>query len=91
MIDALQKHPSMAHDPDMLYRMSVPSEVLEARATERALAKLKGSAESGAIPGAHKATQVTSEKPTGSLSFDDAVQYAKDALKKKGLSAPVGG
>jgi len=91
MIGTLQKHPSMAHDPDALYRMSLPTDVLEARATERALARLKGGADSGAIPGASKATQVTSQKPSGALSFDDAVKYAKDQLRAQGLHAPVGG
>lgn len=91
MIDTLRKHPSMANDPDTLYRMSVPQSVIEARATERALKKLKAGTDAGAVPGAAKATQVTSDKPTGKLSFNEAVEYAKASLRKKGISAPVGG
>ena len=90
MIDTLQQHPSMANDPDRLYQMSLPAEVLEARATERALARLKGSTDAGAVPGAQKATQTTSNKPTGSISFDEAYKYAKGELARQGLTGPVG-
>jgi hypothetical protein len=90
MIGTLQKHPSMAHDPDTLYRMSVPQELLESRAMEKALAKLKGGADAGAIPGA-KQTRITSQKPSGALSFDDAVKFAKSQLQSRGLSGPVRG
>ena len=91
MISTLQAHPSMANDPDKLYQMSIPSEVLEARATERALKRLKGGAESGAITGTKRATQTTSNKPTGLMTFDESVAYAKDQLRKQGISRPVGG
>jgi hypothetical protein len=91
MIRSLQKHPSMAEDPDALYRMSVPPEVWEARATERALKRLKTGADSGAVPGVSKATSTTSEKPTGPLSFNDAVKFAKRQLSKQGVTGPVGG
>lgn len=89
MITTLQRHPSLAGDPDKLYQLSVPAEVMEARATERALAKLKGKAESSAISGTNKTTQKTSDKPAGKLSFNEAVQYAKERLRKQGITAPI--
>lgn len=85
MIRTLQAHPSMAADPDTLYRMSVPSEVLEARATARALERLKTGKDSSAVPGANRATSETSTKPTGKLSFNEAVAYAKSQLKAQGI------
>lgn len=91
MINTLRQHPSMANDPDTLYRLSVPQSVIEARATERALKKLKSGADAGAVPGAAKATQSTSDKPTGKLSFNEAVEYAKSQLRKRGITGPVGG
>jgi len=90
MIGVLQAHPSMAHDPDKLYQMSLPPEVLEARATERALKKLKGSTDAAMVPGTKRATQTTSDRPTGSLSFDDAVKFAKGQLASQGITGPVG-
>ena len=89
MISSLQTHPSLASDPDLLYRMSVPSEVLEARATARALERLKTGTDGSVVPGAKKATLQTSTKPTGKLSFNEAVSYAKSQLREKGIG-PVG-
>ena len=90
MINTLTTHPSLANDPDTLYRMSVPPEVLEARATARALEKLKGGTDSSVVPGARRATAETSTKPTGINNFNDAVAFAKSQLKQQGLK-PVGG
>jgi hypothetical protein len=90
MIGTLQKHPSMANDPDTLYRLSVPTEVMEARATERALKKLKGGVDAGAVGGTKKATQQTSTQPTGPLSFDEAVKFAKGQLASRGITGSVG-
>lgn len=89
MISSLQAHPSLAADPDLLYRMSVPPEVLEARATARALERLKTGTEGSVVPGANRATLETSSKPTGKLSFNEAVDFAKSQLKSRGIG-PVG-
>lgn len=88
MVTNLRKHPSLAHDPDTLYRVSVPQEVWESRAYNRALKKLKGTAESSQVSGANRATQETSNKPSGPLSLDQAVDLARDQLAKKGLRPP---
>ena len=90
MIANLQKHPSLAEDPTMLYNMSVPRELLEARATERALKKLKGDTSASAVAGAKPATQTPTSRPEGKLSFNEAVQFAKQKLRKQGIG-PVAG
>jgi hypothetical protein len=63
----------------MLYKMSVPPEVLEARATKAALAKLKGSTDSANVSGSTTAKQTTFES-NGPLSFTQAVEAAKRKL-----------
>lgn len=90
MIQSLSTHPSLSQDPDLLYRMSIPPEVLESRATARALEKLKGGTDASVVPGAKRATLSTSTKPSGPMSFDESVAYARSQLKAQGLG-PVGG
>jgi hypothetical protein len=90
MIQNLQKHPSLAEDPTMLYNMSVPPELLEARATERALKKLKGDTSASAVAGAKPAAHTPTNQPEGKLSFNEAVQFAKQKLRKQGIG-PVAG
>ena len=89
MIQNLQRHPSLANDTDLLYRMSVPPEVMEARATEAALKRLKGSSDSATVS-APTATQQTSTRPKGKMSFDEAVQFARQQLKAQGIVRPTG-
>lgn len=79
MIEALREHPSLANDPDKLYRISVPAEVWESRAVNKAMQKLKGSTEHGQVAGGTTAKQ-TAQEPTGPLSFDQAVALAKKRL-----------
>ena len=87
MMDTLRKHPTLVNDPDTLYRMSVPSSVIEARATAAALARLKGATENAQISGG-TTKAATSSEPTGKLSFDQAVEVARKRLAARGLSAP---
>lgn len=89
MVDLLKAHPSMANDPDTLYRLSVPPEVLEARATKQALAKLKGEGQNARLSGNKTTSVPTTTEPTGPLSLADAVKVAKDRLTAKGVSGPV--
>jgi len=90
MVGMLQKHPSLAQDPDLLYRMSVPSEVLEARAAKAALQKLKNSGESGQISGTSTATKQTTDAPPKGGTFNDYVAFAKAKLAKQGIRPPGG-
>lgn len=91
MMQTLQSHPTLAHDPDKLYRLSVPEEVWEARATKAAMAKLKGSSENGQISGPSAATkQTTNQAPPKGGTFNDYVAYAKAQLAREGIR-PLGG
>tara|TARA_R100001530_G_scaffold20511_1_gene17080 strand:+ start:2163 stop:2951 length:789 start_codon:yes stop_codon:yes gene_type:complete len=84
MVSNLQAHPSLASDPDKLYQISVPSEILQAKATKEALAKIKGVGEAGKVSGARR-TQETSQGPSGPLSLDQAVTVAKQRLADQGV------
>lgn len=88
MMETLREHPSLVKDPDKLYRLAVPANVWEARATQAAMAKIKGATESAQISGGTTARQTTSE-PTGKLSFNQAVEAAKKRLASQGLRAPA--
>jgi len=89
MVDTLKAHPSMANDPDLLYRMSVPPELTESRAMKAALAKIKGESTSSAVSGNKTTSIPTSDKPTGPLTLEDAVKYAKGKLAAAGMAGPL--
>lgn len=90
MLKALQTHPSLANDPDALYRLAVPSEVWEARAMKTAMQKLKTSGDAATVQGGNKTTRPTTSEPTGPLTFDQAVEIAKKRVASAGLSRPAG-
>ena len=86
MRQTLQSHPTLANDPANLYRMSVPPEVLESRATQAALRKMEDRQASAQVSG--KST--TSKTPGAGLpdkpvSFSDAVKAAKHSLAEQGI------
>lgn len=89
MTDNLQTHPTLANDPAMLYRLSVPQEVLESRATQAALRKLEAKGQSANVSG----SSTTNKQPGAGLpdkpvSFQEAVQAAQKELARKGLKPP---
>jgi hypothetical protein len=88
MMEKLQAHPSLVNDPDSLYRLAVPSNVWEARATQAAMARIKGATESAQVSGGTTAKQTSSE-PTGALSFNQAIEVAKKRLASQGLKGPA--
>jgi hypothetical protein len=91
MLDTLKSHPTLSHDPDKLYRLSVPEEVFESRAAKAALSKLKAQGDSAQISGANSAPKPTpTEGPPRGASFNDYVAYARQKLASEGLR-PVGG
>ena len=90
MMETLQKHPSLVKDPDALYRASVPSEVWEARATQKAMQKLKTAGQNSQISGGTTTTRPTQQEPTGPLSFNQAVEVAKKRLASKGIRGAAG-
>lgn len=86
MMDNLRKHPSLVEDPATLYRLSVPNEVLEAKAMKKAMAKLNGDTQQ--VSGQSTTTKQTGEKPSGPLSFEQSVEVARQTLAKRGMTAP---
>jgi hypothetical protein len=85
MIAELHAHPTLARDPAKLYRVSVPVDVFEARATQRALAKLEGKKQSAQVAGAstHKKMSGLSDEK---LSFSQAVEAARKKLAEEGIA-----
>lgn len=90
MLKTLQTHPSLANDPDALYRLAVPSEVWEARAVKTAMHKLKTSGDAATVQGSTKTTRPTTSEPTGPLTFDQAVEIARKRVASAGLTRPAG-
>lgn len=84
MASTLQRHPTMADDPAMLARMSLPPEVLEARATQAALKKLEAKGQSAKVAGQSTTTKQPSTGPPGNLTFEESVAWAKGHLAAKG-------
>lgn len=87
MMATLKEHPTMAHDPAKLYQMSVPAEVLESRATQRALKKLEAKTKAANVGGTSTTTQKTNQDdmPKGKMSFADSVKWAKQKLANDGM------
>jgi len=86
MVSNLTAHPTLAKDPIMLYRLSVPPEVFESRATQRALAKLENKASQSKISGQSTTTKTPKEgMPDGPVSFAEAVRIAKAKLEAEGI------
>ena len=87
MMENLQAHPTFVNDPDLLYRVSVPSDVLEARANQRALDKIQGTT-SNRTQGQSTTTQQSTGKPKKAMTFNEAVEHAKGELKRQGIAPP---
>ena len=88
MMETLNDHPTLAKDPAKLYRLSVPAEVLESRATQRLLAKMEAKTKSSSVNGPSSTTKKASAiKFDGKMSFQDAVKAAKAKLSEEGVAA----
>lgn len=90
MMDTLKEHPSLVSDPDKLYRLSVPMEVWQARATKEALQKLQARTDNAQVSGGNTTTRQTTQEPTGPLSFNQAVEVARSRLQQRGVKRPAG-
>ena len=88
MKNTLQKHPSLAADPAGLYRLSVPQEVLESRATQRALERMEAKTRGSAVGGQSNKNPKTTEMPTGAVSFQDAIKIARQKIREDGITGP---
>lgn len=89
MMDNLKAHPTLVNDPVKLYRLSVPPEVLEGRAMQKALKKMEDKAKGTQISGGSSTTRKTPlGLPDKSMNFDEAVKYAKAKLAEEGIHEP---
>jgi hypothetical protein len=83
MRDLMTKHPTLAKDPDILYRMALPAGVIESRATKKALNKLQADTKGAQISGQGTVNKPTSKTPDGPLSFNQAVEEAKRRIASR--------
>ncbi len=87
MRENLAAHPSLAKDPVMLYRLSIPEEQLQARATKEALKKLEGKAKGASVSSGSNTNKSGNSLPKAG-SFQEAVDIAKAQLAERGLHEP---
>jgi hypothetical protein len=78
----IRAHPTLEKDVAKLYRLSVPDDVIERRATQKALKKFESKA-SGSRPSASTGPARTAETPAAVNSFDEAVAAAKKMLAQQ--------
>lgn len=79
MAENLKRHPSLVTDPATLYRISVPVEIQEKMAMQKALAQIEGK-KANQIPGGSVTTKTPQPKLPGKMSFDEAAAHAKAQL-----------
>jgi hypothetical protein len=82
MVELLKNHPTLARDPDTLYRMAVPPEIIEARAAKAALAKIKGAGDNAQVSGQSATTRQANQKPEGKLTLNQAWEYARAQISR---------
>ena len=81
MKDTLREHPTLVNDVRKLYRLSVPEDVIESRATQSALSRLTKKTDAAKASG----TSTVRSAPAAPeiKSFDDAVAFAKAQLNQR--------
>ena len=86
MSEVVQKHPTLANDPATLYRISVPQEVLESRATQAALRKLEAKRDSNQVSGTSTTNKAAaSGLPDRPMTLQESVEWAKKDLERRGI------
>lgn len=83
MRQLMESHPTLAKDPDTLYRMALPGEVVQSRAYKAALKKVQSQTQGAKVSGQGTVNKQTSSEPDGPLSFDQAVKVAKSRIQKR--------
>ena len=78
MKETLKQHPTLVSDVAKLYRLSVPEEILNSRATQAALRKLESKSQAASVHGT--STSKTQAAPKKATSFQDAVELARRDL-----------
>ena len=88
MITNLKSHPTLAQDPALLYRMSVPAETIESKAVQKALKRFEDKGKSTAAAG----SSTTGKKPAAALreakSVQEAWDIAREKLAEEGIHPP---
>ena len=84
MTSLLGSHPTLAKDPETLYRMAVPENVLAARAAKKAVNKMQSKASAAQTSGG-STTPKASSTPKKARSFSEAVALAKQQLAEQGI------
>jgi hypothetical protein len=84
MIRTLQMHPTLSSNPEMLYRMSVPAEVLESRATQRALKLLQSKTSSGRVSNPTGNVRKPTTELAPAATIQAAYEQAKQAVNPDG-------
>jgi hypothetical protein len=82
MRQVLEQLPQLANDIPKLYRLAVPQEVLESKATQSALKRYEQKAQAAKVESSGSTKQSGPAKP-GKMSFDEAFQQAKRQLGRK--------
>lgn len=89
MMTTLQTHPTLVNNPMALYKLAVPDNVLQSRATQQALKKMQEKGKSAAVSGASTTTKKSGPKiPEKSVTFDEAVKIAEAQLAEQGIRRP---
>jgi hypothetical protein len=88
MTALLADHPTLAKDPVKLYRLALPPEVLETRATQAALKKLQGKVDASRVSGTSTTKATGTALPDKPVSFQEAVEAARKSLAEQGLKPP---
>ncbi|MHB8123097.1 MAG: hypothetical protein ACYDG4_13185 [Desulfuromonadaceae bacterium] len=88
MTALLTDHPTLAKDPVKLYRLALPPEVLETRATQAALKKLQGKVDASKVSGTSTTKASEVQLPDKPVSFNEAVKAARESLAAQGMRAP---
>jgi hypothetical protein len=88
MKKVLADHPSMVRDPILLYEMSLPRNVKDARAMQAAMKKMEAKTKGAQVSAGSNTNKTGSTAPDKGMSFSDAVKYAKAKLAENGVHEP---
>ena len=82
MRQVLERHPTLANDIPELYKLAVPQEVLESKATQAALKRYEEKIQAAKIESSGSTKQSGPAKP-GKMTFEEAFQAAKRQTGRK--------
>jgi len=89
MMKTLRTHPTLVNNPMGLYKLSIPDNVLQSRATQQALKKMQDKGRSSEISGASTTTKKSGTRmPDKPVTFDEAVKIAEAQLAEQGIRKP---